>query len=125
MSSPGPSVSASAATPGPTTPAQSRPLGTDSESGLAWVAVADLPPQARTTLDLIEAGGPFPFDRDGIVFRNRERLLPRQPRDYYREYTVETPGSDDRGPRRIVAGEAGERYYTADHYDSFARIHMP
>jgi ribonuclease T1 len=35
---------------------------------------------------------------------------------------VPTPGSDDRGARRIVAGEAGELYWTQDHYSSFGRI---
>jgi len=89
---------------------------------LPGVRVADLPPEARTTLRLIERGGPFPYRKDGTVFGNRERLLPIHPRGYYREYTVRTPGSPDRGARRIVAGERGERYYTADHYRSFRRI---
>ena len=91
-------------------------------AGLPVIAVADLPPEGRETLELIDAGGPFPYDRDGAVFQNREGLLPGRPRGYYREYTVETPGSADRGARRIVAGEKGERYYTVDHYDSFRRI---
>jgi len=82
----------------------------------------ELPPEALDTLDLIADGGPFPFDRDGITFQNRERLLPQKPRGYYREYTVITPGESDRGARRIIAGEDGELYYTADHYDSFAWI---
>lgn len=81
-----------------------------------------LPPEARVTLDLIRQGGPFPYARDGIVFSNRERLLPGQPRGYYREYTVPTPGSRDRGARRIIAGRPGEYYWTADHYASFRRI---
>ena len=86
------------------------------------VAVADLPPEGRRTLDLIATGGPFPYDRDGVVFENRERLLPAERRGYYREYTVPTPGSDDRGARRIVTGSNGERYYSDDHYSSFRRI---
>jgi ribonuclease T1 len=86
------------------------------------IAVQDLPPEARRTLALIDAGGPFPYARDGSVFRNRERLLPSRPGGYYREYTVQTPGARDRGARRIVAGKGGERYYTADHYRSFMRI---
>lgn len=91
----------------------------------AWageIALPDLPPEARQTLALIEAGGPFPHTRDGSVFGNRERLLPSRPSGYYREYTVRTPGARDRGARRIVAGKGGERYYTADHYRSFVRI---
>jgi ribonuclease T1 len=86
------------------------------------IAVHDLPPQARQTLALIKSGGPFPYARDGIVFNNREGLLPRRERGYYREYTVKTPGARDRGARRIVAGRAGEFYYTHDHYRSFRRI---
>ncbi|MBX3015033.1 MAG: ribonuclease [Caldilineaceae bacterium] len=83
---------------------------------------AELPPEALDTLDLIATDGPFPFERDGITFQNRERLLPQKPNGYYREYTVITPGESDRGARRIVAGEAGELYYTDDHYDSFSWI---
>jgi ribonuclease T1 len=71
---------------------------------------------------LIEAGGPFPYDRDGVVFENREGLLPARPSGYYHEYTVPTPGADDRGARRIVEGSGGELYWTADHYQTFERI---
>lgn len=74
------------------------------------------------TLRLVESGGPFPHEQDGDTFQNREGLLPEQPQGYYREYTVETPGSDDRGARRLVIGEGGETYYTSDHYESFVRI---
>lgn len=83
-----------------------------------------LPAEARETLRLIDAGGPFPYRRDGIVFQNRERRLPEQPKGYYREYTVTTPGSKDRGARRIIAGDKppGVFYYTGDHYKSFRRI---
>ncbi|MEV7396085.1 ribonuclease domain-containing protein [Aeromicrobium sp. NPDC092404] len=81
-----------------------------------------LPPQAFETIALIEAGGPYPFDRDGAVFMNRERRLPAHERGYWREYTVPTPGESDRGARRIVAGRGGELYYTADHYRSFVRV---
>jgi ribonuclease T1 len=95
---------------------------TDPLSGLPWVAVRDLPPEARETLELIESGGPFPYERDGAVFQNREGILPGEPSGYYHEYTVETAGSDDRGARRIVTGSDGERYYTDDHYESFRRI---
>jgi ribonuclease T1 len=91
------------------------------------VALAELPPQARETESLIRRGGPFPYSKDGTVFFNREGQLPRQPRGYYREYTVKTPGARDRGARRIVCG--GRQpvvpdacFYTADHYASFRRI---
>jgi ribonuclease T1 len=83
---------------------------------------SDLPREARETLALIKAGGPFPYAQDGRVFSNREKLLPIRSRGYYREYTVRTPGARDRGARRIVAGDGGEYYYTADHYRSFRRI---
>jgi guanyl-specific ribonuclease Sa len=87
---------------------------------------AFLPPEAMVTLELIERGGPFPYDRDGTTFQNRERRLPDRPRGYYREYTVETPGSPDRGARRIVAGGTPPEvyYYTDDHYRSFRRVEI-
>jgi ribonuclease T1 len=91
-------------------------------SDLLTIAYADLPPEAHDTLRLIEQGGPFPYDRDGIVFQNREGILPDQARGYYHEYTVITPGINHRGARRIVTGEEGERYYTDDHYESFREI---
>ena len=84
--------------------------------------MSDLPPEARQTLALIRAGGPFPHARDGNVFANREGLLPRAARGTYREYTVMTPGRKDRGARRIVAVKGAEFYYTEDHYRSFRRI---
>ena len=85
-----------------------------------------LPPEAVATLEPIERGGPFPYDRDGSVFQNRERRLPEQPRGYYREYTVATPGSRDRGARRIVTGGDPPEvyYYTDDHYRSFRRVEI-
>lgn len=86
------------------------------------VALESLPVEARATVELIQRGGPFPHARDGIVFGNRERLLPSRPRGFYREYTVPTPGRQDRGARRIVVGGAREYYWTADHYRSFSRI---
>lgn len=89
---------------------------------LQTVSVADLPSEARETLALIKEGGPFPYPRDGITFRNREGRLPPRPRRYYSEYTVKTPGSRDRGARRIVAGSRGEFYYTDDHYITFRLI---
>ena len=96
------------------------------DPGLGTVAVAELPPQGRTTYRLIRQGGPFPYDKDGTVFGNRERLLPAHKRGYYREYTVKTPGARNRGARRIVCGGAATApatcYYTADHYASFREI---
>jgi ribonuclease T1 len=89
------------------------------------VAVEKLPPEARQSLTLIQKNGPFPYQRDGAVFGNREGQLPERGRGYYREYTVKTPGAHDRGARRIVAGQGGEYYYTEDHYRSFRRIIQP
>jgi len=89
---------------------------------LPTVALAALPTEAATTVALIDSGGPFRFDRDGIVFENREGLLPGERSGYYHEYTVPTPGSADRGARRIIEGSAGELYWTGDHYRTFSRI---
>ena len=86
------------------------------------VGATGLPDEALATLALIKQGGPFPFRKDGMTFQNRERRLPKRGRDYYREYTVPTPGARDRGARRIIAGAGGELYYTADHYRTFVRI---
>jgi ribonuclease T1 len=103
---PGPAVSASA------TSATSNPT----------VALSSLPTQVAQTVRLIKAGGPFPYSQDGVVFDNNEHLLPSQPRGYYHEYTVVTPGASDRATRRIVTGRAGEYFYTDDHYESFERV---
>ena len=91
------------------------------------VALAELPKEAQTTQRLIRAGGPFPYPKDGIVFGNRERVLPAEPRGFYREYTVKTPGARDRGARRIVCGGREPArpvacYYTGDHYSTFRLI---
>lgn len=97
--------------------------GKDPDSGLPYIEVDQLPVEAQNTIKLIDAGGPFPYDEDGSVFSNREGILPDEPRGYYHEYTVETPGSDDRGARRIVGGDHDKiLYYTDDHYASFSRI---
>ena len=107
-------VTASAAAP-PTAAATA-----PSAAAVGSVCHSALPSQAHDTLDLIETGGPFPYDQDGTVFQNREALLPSRSTGYYHEYTVITPGSSDRGARRIVTGEEVEEdYYTADHYASF------
>ncbi len=99
----------------------------ENPAALAAVALATLPAEAQRTHRLIYSGGPFPYPKDGIVFGNFERRLPTQARGYYREYTVKTPGSRNRGARRIVCGgkpptQPEACYYTADHYASFRRI---
>lgn len=99
--------------------------GTDlpgSSSGLQVRELSKLPPEATSTWRLIEKGGPFQSNRDGAVFENREKRLPSKPTSYYREYTVRTPGSDDRGARRLVYGQERELYYTEDHYRSFVLV---
>ena len=96
-------------------------------AGLATVLVTELPREAQETYRAIRKGGPFPYEKDGTVFGNRERLLPRQDRGFYREYTVKTPGETNRGARRIVCGGEEPRlpkqcFYTQDHYTSFREI---
>jgi ribonuclease T1 len=105
----------------PGTPSTNRAAATRA-SNLPSVSIAALPDQAVEVLGLVESEGPFPYRQDGGVFQNREGILPAREAGYYREYTVETPGSDDRGARRIVVGAEGDRYYTDDHYDSFREI---
>ncbi|MFC5869581.1 guanyl-specific ribonuclease [Aquincola agrisoli] len=105
-------------------PAQEGAVGIGGDSVVAW---SQLPAEARATERLIRVGGPFPYQKDGSVFGNRERLLPRQSRGFYREYTVKTPGVRHRGARRIVCGgrqptQPEACYYTQDHYASFSRI---
>ncbi|MFF4541418.1 ribonuclease domain-containing protein [Streptomyces aureus] len=90
--------------------------------GLPAVRAASLPAEARATLALIDRGGPYPYAKDGAVFGNFERELPRHTRGYYHEYTVRTPGEHDRGARRIVTGRGGEIFYTDDHYNSFKAV---
>jgi ribonuclease T1 len=96
--------------------------GEADRTGLPHVALSHLPPQAAQTVALIEAGGPFPYSEDGIVFHNYEGLLPAESTGYYHEYTVTTPGASDRGARRIIEGSGGELYWTDDHYRTFERI---
>ena len=91
-------------------------------SDLPTVALSELPPEAQQTMLLITQGGPFPYDRDGATFQNREGILPAQPEGFYLEYTVPTPGSDDRGAQRIVVGGSSQFYYTDDHYESFREV---
>ncbi|MEU6235834.1 ribonuclease domain-containing protein [Kitasatospora sp. NPDC047058] len=92
------------------------------DPALADVCRSRLPGEARDTLVLIAKGGPYPYRSDGIVFENRESRLPRKASGYYHEFTVVTPGSADRGTRRVVTGNAGEQYWTADHYGTFQEI---
>ena len=102
---------------------RSQPLALPPARGVAqWPSF--LPREALDTLQRIQRGGPFEHRQDGNTFQNRERLLPSQPRGYYREYTVQTPGSRDRGARRIITGgdPPVEYFYTHDHYDSFRRF---
>ncbi|MGW4287614.1 ribonuclease domain-containing protein [Streptomyces sp. NPDC004673] len=84
------------------------------------ICYGSLPSQAHDTLDLIAQGGPYPYSQDGVVFQNREGVLPSQSSGYYHEYTVKTPGESTRGARRIVTGQQNEEdYYTSDHYATF------
>nr|WP_310389654.1 ribonuclease [Roseateles sp.] len=96
-------------------------------ASLEIVALSALPREAQKTHQLILTGGPFPYEKDGVVFGNRERILPKYPSGYYREYTVPTPGARNRGARRLVCGGKPPRtpdvcYYTGDHYSSFKRV---
>lgn len=129
-------------TPGaPATAGQGSSTTTRDAHGLITVAVADLPPEAQQVYRLLRATGPFEYSKDGTVFHNREGLLPKKDSGYYREFTVETPGSGDRGARRLVVGGCGRQtssqpgkvrataceasnpvYYTDDHYESFRRV---
>ena len=131
----GPGGSGSGQDPAATAPAATAPAenddaesgGVDPESGLPWIEVEELPQEAHETLELIDHGGPFPYDKDGSTFGNFEGYLPEEPRGHYREYTVESPGLDHRGPLRIVTGgeDTGQGvayYWTSDHYESFERI---
>jgi len=109
-----------------------RPAGTRAPAPLDGASPAArypsfLPSEAIATLRAIERGGPFPYERDGVVFQNRERRLPDRPRGYYHEYTVRTPSASDRGARRIIVGGDPPEvyYYTDDHYRSFRRVEPP
>lgn len=89
----------------------------------AAVPLTSLPVEAAQTVQLIRQGGPFPYPHnDGVIFDNNEHRLPSEPRGYYHEYTVPTPGLTTRGARRIITGRDGEYYYTGDHYESFVRV---
>ncbi len=118
------SVGATVAIPFPT-PARTHSVGLTlarKPGSIPVVAITQLPGEVKTTIQLIQKGGPFPYRKDGTVFGNREQRLPFKPYGYYREYTVPTPGSRDRGARRIVTGQSQEYYYTGNHYQSFVRV---
>jgi guanyl-specific ribonuclease Sa len=119
------------AAPSPAPPATAPAAAVTSsavDDGISDCAAADLPPEAHEVIDDIEAGGPYEYPRnDGVTFGNREGLLPDEDSGYYREFTVETPGANNRGARRIVTGGPDERdpehwYYTDDHYESFCEF---
>jgi ribonuclease T1 len=121
-------VPAQATSPSPTSYAAGSPASyaVKSAAALPSCDLSSLPPEASDTLDLIHSGGPFPYDQDGTVFQNREGLLPSEPSGFYHEYTVKTPGSPDRGARRLVGGgpttDPEYVYYTDDHYASFCEV---
>ncbi|MGW1342575.1 ribonuclease domain-containing protein [Kribbella sp. NPDC002412] len=102
------------------------PTSVSTVAAIPTCALSSLPSQASDTLDLVHSGGPFPYPQDGTVFQNREGILPDEASGYYHEYTVKTPGSDDRGARRLVGGGAKTTpeyvYYTDDHYSSFCAV---
>jgi ribonuclease T1 len=117
---PGPSATVSATfADGPGSP---DPAAGQGDSGLPTVALTTLPAEAQRTYLLILDDGPYPYPQDDQVFGNREGILPAEPNGWYREYTVPTPGSPDRGARRFVVGEDGAVFYTDDHYDSFREV---
>ncbi|MBB4682533.1 ribonuclease domain-containing protein [Amycolatopsis jiangsuensis] len=117
-------------TGGPDTPSGNAPAAASAgqvpgaaASGLPLKPLSALPSQAGDTWRLIRRGGPYPYPHnDDVVFQNRENVLPSEKSGYYHEYTVKTPGSPDRGPRRLVTGAAQELYYTGDHYTSFVVV---
>jgi ribonuclease T1 len=121
-SSPAPSTSAG--TPAKSsTPAKGGAAVPGADSGLPVKALSTLPPQASDTWKVIQSRGPYPYPRnDDVVFENREKRLPGKNSGYYHEYTVKTPGSPDRGARRLITGQAHELYYTGDHYASFVVV---
>ena len=119
-SSPAPSSSAGSSANAPANGGAAVP---GADSGLPVKALSALPAQAADTWKLIEKGGPYPYPRnDDVVFENREKRLPGKKSGYYHEYTVKTPGSADRGARRLITGQARELYYTGDHYASFVVV---
>ncbi len=119
-----PRTSPPARPPTPITPTATAtpPTASPSTADLNSIRDAAEREQVRSIIEIIDAGGPFRYSKDGSTWQNRERRLPKQRPGHYREYTVDTPGSDDRGARRIIAGAEHELYYTRDHYDSFTAL---
>ena len=116
----GTAVAAAPAAPAAGTTALSTAVSTKAVGDICY---SRLPSQAHDTIRLIDAGGPYPYPKDGTVFSNREGVLPKNTAGYYHEYTVKTPGSPDRGARRVITGQkTHEDYYTADHYATFDRV---
>jgi ribonuclease T1 len=107
---------------GPAAPADAALAPVTATTDRDVVPLAQLPREAQDTLALINSGGPYPYRQDGTTFQNREEMLPSQRPGFYREFTVTTPGSPDRGARRVVAADDGARFYTSDHYQSFQEI---
>ena len=104
------------------------PASTATYRNTPAITLQALPQHGQQVYALVLQGGPFQFDKDGSVFGNREQILPKQKRGYYREYTVAanrfTPA---RGAKRIVCGgwtprQPDDCYYSGDHYASFMRI---
>lgn len=116
----GVSATAVAAAPATTETQQIAAAACGDTSEFAPVNLSALPAEATDTVNLIKAGGPYPYPQDDQTFSNREGILPDCADGYYKEYTVETPGSDDRGARRFVVGAEGEFFYTEDHYETFS-----
>ena len=120
-------TSANAATPEtPAGSAATAVFGFAEEPPADWngdaVGFDELPPEALETMTLVATDGQYPYRQDGSTFQNREGILPARDVGFYREFTVETPGSPDRGARRLVVGDDAAVYYTADHYDSFSFV---
>jgi ribonuclease T1 len=107
---------------GDSKPPSSPSSSATSSSGMRVEPLSQLPPEVGDTWRLIVKGGPYPYREDGKTFQNREGLLPHEKTGYYREYTVDTPGSDDRGAQRLIYGSGKELYYTGDHYKSFVVV---
>ncbi len=121
---PGTSQPTTTRRPQDTRPETGRPRARSRVRSLTLIDVEELPAQADPVIDAIESDGPFDYDRDGVTFQNRERILPQESRGYYHEYTVRTPGESDRGARRLVTGVDGSLFYTDDHYESFVQVDM-
>ncbi|RSM77453.1 ribonuclease N [Amycolatopsis sp. WAC 01375] len=118
-----PASSSASAAPSGDAASQAKGKVAGADSGLPVKPLTGLPSQASDTWKLIQAGGPYPYPRnDDVTFQNREKVLPAKASGYYREYTVKTPGSPDRGARRMVTGSGKELYYTEDHYKSFVVV---